>query len=131
MNIKKIVEYWLKGADYNYQTAKFLYEGKRYVDCLFFCHLMLEKILKGLAVAEIKTHAPYIHDLDVLVEKANLELNNKQMENIKVINTFNIRARYDNIKQSFYSQCTKEYAEKYFKIATELYLWLKKQYPKK
>ncbi|PIU75173.1 MAG: hypothetical protein COS76_02160 [Candidatus Portnoybacteria bacterium CG06_land_8_20_14_3_00_39_12] len=27
-----------------------MFQGKKYADCLFFCHLTIEKILKGLVV---------------------------------------------------------------------------------
>lgn len=131
INIKKVIDFWKTEAKRNYETSEFLYEGKRYSDCLFFCHLTLEKILKGLVVQQTKTHAPYIHELDTLAIKTGLNLNEDQMRQLKIINTFNIRARYDNIKKSFYQKCTKEYAEEYFNISKKLYLWLKKQYQKK
>ncbi|MCK4745253.1 HEPN domain-containing protein [Candidatus Parcubacteria bacterium] len=74
INIKKVVDYWKTEAERNYKIAEFLYEGKKYSDCLFFCHLMLEKILKGLVVKQTKTHAPYIHELDTLAIKINFDL---------------------------------------------------------
>ncbi|MCK5123137.1 MAG: HEPN domain-containing protein [Candidatus Pacebacteria bacterium] len=131
VNIKQVVDYWKTEAERNYETAEFLYKGKKYSDCLFFCHLMLEKILKGLVVKQTKIHAPYIHELDTLVIRTNLDLNEEQMRQLKIINTFNIRARYDNIKKSFYQRCDKNYTEEYFNISKELYLWLKKEYQKK
>ena len=131
VNIKQVVDYWKTEAERNYETAEFLYKGKKYSDCLFFCHLMLEKILKGLVVKQTKIHAPYIHELDTLVIRTNLDLNEEQMRQLKIINTFNIRARYDNIKKSFYQRCDTNYTEEYFNISKELYLWLKKEYQKK
>ena len=128
---KRIVDYWQTGAKSNYKTAEFLYEGKRYSDSLFFCHLMLEKILKGLVVKQIKTHAPYIHQLVDLAKLAKLELTEEQIENLTEITEFNIAGRYDAYKFAFYKKCTKQYTEKYFEISKELYLWLKKQYQKK
>lgn len=131
INIKKVVDYWKISSEHNYETAKFLYKGRRYSDCLFFCHLMIEKILKGLVVKQTKIHAPYIHELDTLAIKTGLNLSKEQMCQLEIVNTFNISARYDNIKKSFYQKCTKEYTEEYFNISKKLYLWLKKQYLKK
>lgn len=131
LNTKEIIAYWQKGAERNFDTAEFLYKGKRYSDCLFFCHLMLEKLLKGLVVQITKQHAPYLHELDILAKKTELPLANLQFEQLKIISAFNIAARYDNIKESFYKKTTKEYTEEYFNISKELFLWLKKQYPKK
>ncbi len=131
INIEKVIKYWIESSEQNFETAEFLFKGKRYSDSLFFCHLMIEKILKALVVKETKTHAPYIHELDTLAQKAVLKLSREQMKQLEIINTFNIRTRYDIAKQQFYKQCTKNYTTKYFDIAKELYLWLQKQFPKK
>lgn len=131
LNIQEIINYWEKGADRSFDTAEFLYKGKRYSDCLFFCHLMLEKLLKGLVAQRTKQHAPYLHELDILAKKTGLPLTDLQIEQLKIISAFNIAARYDNIKESFYKKATKQYAEEYFNISKELFLWIKKQYLKK
>ncbi|PIZ01270.1 DNA-binding protein, partial [bacterium (Candidatus Gribaldobacteria) CG_4_10_14_0_8_um_filter_33_9] len=62
-NVKKIVEYWRKTAEYDYKTMVFLFKGKEYSNSLFFGHIVLEKILKALVVQRTKEQAPYIHDL--------------------------------------------------------------------
>ncbi len=48
-------------------------------------------------------------------------------EQLKEITTFNIRARYDNIKLEFYKKATREYTEKWFSTAKEGYQWLKEK----
>jgi len=106
-------------------------KGKKYSDCLFFCHLTLEKILKGLVVERTKTHAPYIHKLVDLARIAKVKLNEEQLNHLSRITKFNIAGRYDAFKQTFYKKCNKEYTEKYFNISKKLYLWLKKEYRKK
>ena len=131
INIKKVVEYWQKGAKRNFDTAQFLYEGKRYSDCLFFCHLTLEKILKGLVVEHTRTHAPYIHKLVDLAKIAEIKLSQEQIECLTEITGFNIAGRYDAIKFGFYKRCDKGYTKDYFNISKNLYLWLKGQYQKK
>jgi len=131
IDIKKVVTYWKKEATQSFATAQYLYKGKRYSDCLFFCHLTIEKILKGLTVEKTKEHAPYIHELDSLAEKTKLNLSDEQLQNLKIITTFNIRARYDDIKLSFYKKCTAEYAKKYLETTNQLHLWLKKQFQTK
>lgn len=76
-------------------------------------------------------YAPYIHDLAELARKTDLEPTDKQLENLKIITTFNIAGRYDEVKFFFYKKCTKEYARKYYAISKELILWLEKKYLKK
>ncbi|MGB2762760.1 MAG: HEPN domain-containing protein [Minisyncoccales bacterium] len=127
LNIKKVINYWIKSSEYDFETAKFLFRGKRYSECLFFCHLMIEKTLKALAVKTIKTHAPYTHQLVDLAKIAKIDLGEEQIDYLTEITEFNIAARYDAYKFDFYKRCTKSYTEKYFKISKNLYLWLKKQ----
>lgn len=128
INTKKVIEYWLITAEHNYGTAKFLFKGKRYPECLFFCHLMIEKTLKALVIYQTRTHAPHIHKLVDLAKFAKLDLSSNQINDLTTITEFNIAARYNGIKFSFYKKCTKTYTEKYFLISKKLYLWLKKQF---
>ena len=79
----------------------------------FFCHLSLEKLLKGLIVKILEKPASYIYDLDWLARLAQLDLSKKQSENLKIITDFNIAGRYNDEKLEFYKKCTKKYAEKY------------------
>lgn len=130
-DIKKQIDYWKDSSKRDLETALVLYKGKRYDSCLFFCHLVLEKMLKGLVLESTKEPAPYIHDLTKLANIANINFGNEDIENLKVINQFNIASRYDNVKQQFYKQCTAEYAKKYLSITKYIYLWLEKKFPKK
>jgi len=120
-NVKKIVEYWRKTAEYDYKTMVFLFKGKEYSNSLFFGHIVLEKILKALVVQRTKEQAPYIHDLVRLQEIAKLELSKEEINFLNKINDFNIRARYPEYKLQFYKACTKKYTEDYFYKIIELY----------
>ena len=131
MGKKQIINFWHKSSERDFKTAQGLFGLKRYDACLFFCHLSLEKLLKGLIVKILEKPAPYIHDLDRLARLAQLDLSKKQSENLKIITDFNIAGRYNDEKLEFYKKCTKKYAEKYLNITEELFLCLKKEYRKK
>lgn len=129
--MNKQIDYWNKSAEHSWKTALDLLKTKHYDACLFFCHLTLEKALKGLAIKRANKPAPYIHDLERLALIAKLSISPERSEYLKTITRFNIGGRYDDEKLTFYKSCTKKYAEKYFNISNELRLWLKKQYQKK
>ena len=76
-------------------------------------------------------HAPYTHDLVRLARIAGIEFSKEQMDYLREISGFNIEARYDNIKMEFYKKASKKFTENYFNIASGLYLWLEKKFPKK
>jgi len=128
INTKKVITYWIETAEHNYKTSNFLLKGKRYPECLFFCHLMIEKILKASVVKETKTHAPYTHNLAVLAKLAKIKLSKQQLINLTTITEFNIAGRYNEYKYNFYKKSSKIYTEKYFQISKNLYLWLKDQF---
>ncbi|MCK5122575.1 MAG: HEPN domain-containing protein [Candidatus Pacebacteria bacterium] len=129
-NLEKQIAYWKTSADRNWETAQGLLKLKRYDACLFFCHLTLEKSLKGLVVKQTEKPVPYIHDLKKLAILAEAKLTDEQIENLRIISKFNMAERYDDIKFAFYKQCDKSYIEEYFNISKELYLCLKKEYQK-
>ena len=125
---KEIVKFWRDKASDDRITAKALLKSKRYSACLFFVHIYLEKLLKALVVKETGEPAPFVHDLLDLANIAKIELSEEQKELLREINTFNIRARYDNYKSEFYERATRNYTIKHFESADKLYLWLGKKF---
>ncbi|MCX6799879.1 MAG: HEPN domain-containing protein [Candidatus Falkowbacteria bacterium] len=128
--LKLQIEYWRTSADENWKTALVLSQNKRYDACLFFCHLAIEKKLKGLVIIKAKESAPMIHNLEKLARIAELKITDDQLEKLQLITLFNIAGRYDDEKLAFYKKCTKKYTEENLKICEEIFLWLKKLYPK-
>ena len=130
IDVEKVVKYWQTIAKRDYETMLYLFKGKRYAESLFFGHIILEKILKGLVVEETKNEAPYIHNLTKLAELAECDLTEEEMNLLDEVNDFNIRARYPEYKLQFYKQCDKEYTKKYFDEIIKLYqkiCWILKQ----
>ena len=127
-SIAKQVEYWKKSSERDIETARSLFVLKRYDSCLFFCHLAIEKSLKGLVAEKTKEPAPYSHDLPELAELAGLAISEEKMSHLKTISTFNIGGRYDDYKLTFYKKCTREYSEEYLKVAEEIFAWFQQQY---
>ena len=128
--VSQQIEYWKKSGERNWKTATGLFQLKRYDSCLFFCHLTIEKLLKGIVVQKIGKPAQFIHHLEKLSELAELKIMEEQRKNLRVITRFNIAGRYDDIKYNFYKIATKFYTKKYLDISNQLILWLKKQYLK-
>ncbi len=132
MHQKSNIKYWLDGSQKDFQVAQSLFKSKHYPQCLFFCHLSLEKLLKAMVVKITKDYPPFIHDLRRLAEIAGLELDAKKKEYLDTISTFNIAGRYADEKFEFYKKYNKkEYAKKYLEITNKLSLWLKKESLKK
>ena len=126
-NLQKNIKYWLDGSKKDLEVAQSLFKSKYYPQCLFFCHLTLEKLLKAIVMKTIKDYPPYIHDLRKLAEIAKIKLSSDQKMILDKIFTFNIAGRYTDKKYEFYKKYNKkEYVQEYLEKTEKLYLWLKK-----
>jgi len=109
--IKKAVIYWQTVAKHDYETMAGLFKIKRYSDCLFYGHLVLEKTLKALVVKNTGAHPKPIHNLSVLAQDACIELSKEDREFLAEVNKFNIHARYPDYKLAFYKLCDLDYTK--------------------
>lgn len=128
MDKEEVIKYWQDTAKDALETADSLFLIGRYHHALFFCHLALEKILKGLVLVKTGESALPIHNLVKLANQANVVLSSEQEKSLSEITTFNISARYDDIKKAFYNKAKKDYATEWFSKTKELYQWAKNQF---
>lgn len=126
MTEQDLIEFWRKSAEDDLKVAEDNLKLGHYHWALFFFQLVLEKILKSLVVKRKSRNPLPTHDLAKLASEAGMDLTVEQKQDLKEITSYNIEARYDDIKLSFYKKATKEYAEKWAKKCMEYYLWLKK-----
>lgn len=122
-----MVVYWARSAAEDVITSESLFASKRYLPCLFYCHLFVEKILKGLIVKKTGEPSPYGHMLLRLAKLAGLSLTDGQSTLLADLTRFNIRARYEDYKYGLHKEASKEFTKKYMHDAKELYVWLKKK----
>jgi len=125
------VNHWRTSARSSLKSAGVLFKSRRYDASLFFGHLALEKLLKGLVTKKIQKAAPYSHDLERLALITEIPLTEEKISQLKTITEFNVASRYDDFKASFYKKCTREYTQKHFLIIKKLYSWLEKEYQQK
>ncbi|MBU4486979.1 MAG: HEPN domain-containing protein [Candidatus Delongbacteria bacterium] len=124
MEQKDMVNHWVKSAEQDYTAMEHLFEKKDYSWSLFVGHLVIEKLLKAYFIKVKNEQPPLIHNLLRIAEKADLKLTESQMDDLTVITSFNIEARYEDYKTEFYKKCTPNYSKKWFKKINEYKLWL-------
>ena len=125
-DIQKSVNFWIVGADDDFDTMMAMYNTKRYNWSLFLGHLMIEKLLKAYYIKTQKIYPQKTHNLFKLAKDCKLELNDEKILHLTTLTAFNINARYDDYKRSFHKKCTPEFTEKWIVIIKELRLWIKK-----
>lgn len=126
-DIKNATEYWKKTAEHDHKTMWALFKGKEYSNSLFFGHIILEKMLKGVYVKQNNKQAPYTHDLSFLDQGIESGLSKGEDKFLDEVNGFNIRARYPDVKLKFYKECNRNFAEGKLKEIEIIYkkLWKK------
>lgn len=123
-NIESLVKHWYDSSEKDYTAMKNLLKSKDFSWSLFLGHLVLEKLIKAIYVKRKEKHAIFTHDLLRLARKSDLELPGEYEEWLDEITTFNLNARYDNYKQSFYKLCTEEFTENWIRKIEEIRKWL-------
>jgi len=122
------IKYWLDSARHDMETARGMFQTKKYDWSLFIGHLVIEKVLKAFWVRDNSNNfPPRVHNLVKLAEQTRVILSEDQKLFLMDINDFNLEVRYPDYKLKFYKMCNKRFTAKYFKKIEELYLWLKKR----
>ena len=120
MTKDEVVGFWVSASDEAWDTAeKLVGLGKR-SDGLFFAHLAVEKIIKALFYDKKDDNPPPIHNLDKLAKNVGTDITQEQLDELKEITGFNVSARYDDYKRSFYKKATMEYTSVWIKKAKHI-----------
>ena len=56
------LKYWLELAEYDFETARLMLDGGRYLYVGFMCHQAIEKVLKGYYVSILAEDPPFTHN---------------------------------------------------------------------
>lgn len=104
------IRFWQEGAEESWLSANVLLENGRYMMALFCWHLCIEKLLKAHWVKDNEEDIPpMIHNLTYLHKQTQLNLAQEMLEDLKVINFWNIEGRYPDYQKGLYQTATKEY----------------------
>jgi HEPN domain-containing protein len=122
---ERIINYWIESAENDFKTMNDLYQTKNNSWALFMGHLVIEKLLKALYVKEKEDYPPMIHDLRRICEKADIKLDIQRQIMLDSISRFNINARYDDYKQSFYQLCNDGFTTEWIDKIKDCRLWIK------
>ena len=118
---------WMYQADYDYETARAMFKSKRYVYCIFMCHLSLEKAFKGLLHAKQNVFPSKTHNLLYLVEKLKLQLPEEYHKFVFTLNDVSIPTRYPEDLRKLIRVYTKTQTQELLLKTKELLQWIKEQ----
>ena len=112
MTKEQYIDYWIDTAQNDWITVEAMFEAKRYLHCLFWAHLTIEKLAKANWV---KTHTenipPRVHNIVWLLEESNIELSAEDITFLEVFHRFQLSSRYPDYLRKIERTCTKETTE--------------------
>lgn len=117
-------EEWLKQADYDMDTADYMFRGGRYMYAVFMCHLSLEKALKGLYAEKLGKEPPKTHNLLYLLEKMKLRLPEDLFDFISTLNRVSVPTRYPDDLQRILKDYDKKKTKEVLDQSKQVLQWL-------
>jgi HEPN domain-containing protein len=125
IDLEKLKEHFIQSSDKNYETMLHLFESKDLDWSLFVGHLVIEKLLKAIYISVKKQYPPYIHNLLRLAELSEIQMDDEASIFFSTVTGFNINARYDDYKESFYKKCTPEFTGHWINLIKKYRTWIK------
>ena len=126
---EKLPKEWFLQADYDMDTAQYMFDGGRYFYCIFMCHLSIEKALKGLYRSKVKSDPPKIHNLLYLAQKVQLTLPPAVQEVVFLLNRVSVPTRYPEELRSMSGLYGQRKTETILTESRRVVAWLKTQLP--
>lgn len=121
----KSIQNWLKGSEYDIQTAEAMFKSGRYIYVIFMCHLSVEKFLKAAVALKIQKVPPKTHDLFYLIKLGGIHIVQPHVGIISHLNEASIPTRYPEDITEISKQYNKKVAQNYLKKTKGLLKWLK------
>lgn len=120
-----IVKNLIFQAEKDSESATDLFKSNHYDWCLFLWHLAIEKLLKA-KIVQLNKEIFFTHNLVRLAKDAEIEMTNELEDELKEITSYNIAARYDDYKLSFYKKANLVYAKIWVLVCKRIYQSIKK-----
>lgn len=130
MNRIKNSQEWIKQAIYDIETAQVMLESRRYIYCIFMCHLAIEKALKAIYVKKFNKNSPKVHSLVYLAQNINLKLSQENKEFLERLDEISVPVRYPEELESLLKDYSEEKTKTIFVKTKETLEWLRKELEK-
>ncbi len=124
----KLPQEWLRQADYDLDTADFMFSGGRYFYAVFLCHLAIEKALKAVYLERLKKEPPKTHNLLYLVETVKIEVPEDISSVIFLLNRVSVPTRYPDDLAKMLHEYNRVETRRLLDQTHEVLVWIKKQF---
>ena len=119
---------WLTQADYDLQTAEFMFSGGRYVYTVFMVHLAIEKALKGIYQKKFNAIPPRTHSLIYFVNKTEVVPAERIGKFLVMLDQASVATRYPEDFVKLQGVYTQDVTKEILLQAKETIKWVKKTF---
>jgi HEPN domain-containing protein len=121
------ISYWLEQAADDWEAVDALYRNKKYMQALFFAHLVIEKLCKAGWVRDNESNIPpKTHNLVYLLSQTKMDVPDELNELMLLINRFQLEGRYPDYVNKMYQICNKDFTTDLLERINKLKQWLLK-----
>ncbi len=118
---------WIAQAEFDIETAEYMFQGGRYFYAVFMCHLSLEKAMKGIYCEKLQDVPPKVHNLVYLISKTGINPPETMGKFIVKLNEANIATRYPESLENLQKAYTKNITQDIILNTKEALAWIKQQ----
>ncbi len=130
MTKQQHIKFWIDQAEDDWTALILLFQGKKYLQSLFFAHLVIEKICKALWIKFSESNIPpKTHNINYLLSSINLDIADDIHKFLLKLNRFQIEGRYPEYVEGLYRICNKEFTKDIIDKTEEVKKWLQEKLP--
>lgn len=119
---------WLKQADYDIDTAEYMFAGGKFFYAVFMCHLSVEKAIKGPYQQRLKELPPKMHNLVYLLKKIDIRPDETAGKFIVKLNEASVATRYPEDIDRLQGQYTKDVVKNILVESRKVLEWIKVEF---
>lgn len=127
MSMRREAANWLAGAEYDLETAGYMFDSGRHIYTVFMCHLALEKAIKAGVEEATGEVPPRSHDLQYLLGLAGIQVDDNASSFIAELTNLSVATRYPVDFEQAVADFSSERAEEVLTRTKEVFGWIKKQ----
>lgn len=125
MDKKEYIDFRIEQANDDWEAVISLFESGKYLQALFFSHLVIEKIIKAHWIkANPENFPPKTHNLIFLTKSLSIELHDEILKFLLKLNKFQIEGRYPDYINNIRKECNRDYTNSIINKTNEVRLWL-------
>jgi HEPN domain-containing protein len=112
------INYWLNTANDNWIDVQRMFKARSYVPCLFFTHLVFEKLAKALWVKCNEGNIPpRMHNIISILNRTEVVLSEEEADFFEQLNAFQMETRYPSYREMLERTTNRRIAKEILDIA--------------